>query len=86
MPARHAPHAELVRLSRTSIADEVREEWTRWMCVPLYILLPRFQGVAPALVVGGEDRGHWHATRGDSCEARQSLKRTHNCTRSPYAM
>ena len=23
---------------------------------------------------GDEDRGHWHATRGHSCEAHQSLK------------
>ena len=36
-------------------------------CVPLYILLPRFQGCGPGLAGrGDEDRGHWHATRGTS--------------------
>ena len=45
------------------------------------LLLLRWFQVWPRLGCrGDEDRGHWHATRGHSCEAHQSLKHREVCT------
>jgi hypothetical protein len=46
-----------------------------------FILLPWFQ-VAPAGVSGGRGPGPLARDKGDTCEARQSLKRPYACTRS----